>query len=96
MAEGEALLDRFLENTPPLEPLHVEPELNHEEVSSDEAEPITIIERPSPEPEDSEERFPSFGPSMFRGQTFQKFGKYLKICMPKEATGTGHSFRSFR
>jgi hypothetical protein len=29
--EGEALLDRILENTPLLEPLWVEPELNHEE-----------------------------------------------------------------
>jgi hypothetical protein len=28
-AEGEALLDRILENTPPLEPLWVEPELSH-------------------------------------------------------------------
>ena len=53
--EGEALLDRILENTPLLEPLHVEPEPSHEEVSSTEAEPITSLERPSPEPEDLEE-----------------------------------------
>jgi hypothetical protein len=52
MVEGEALLDRILENTPPLEPLRVEPELNHEEVSFAEAEPVPSIERPSPEPED--------------------------------------------
>ena len=52
MVEGEALLDRILENTPPLEPICVEPELNHEEVSSAEAEPIKPLERPLPEPED--------------------------------------------
>ena len=44
IVEGKALLDRILENTPPLEPLHVEPEPSHEEVSSAEAEPITSIE----------------------------------------------------
>jgi hypothetical protein len=52
MVEGEALLDRILENTPPLEPLWVEPELNHEEVSFAEAKPVPSIERPSPKPED--------------------------------------------
>ena len=36
--EGEALQDRILENSPPLEPLRVEPMLSHEEVSSAEAE----------------------------------------------------------
>jgi hypothetical protein len=51
MAEGEALLDRILENSPPLEPIRVEPEEKHEEVSSAEAETNTSIERPSPEPE---------------------------------------------
>ena len=48
MAEGEALRDHILENTPPLEPLHVELEPSHEEVSSAKAEPITSLERPSP------------------------------------------------
>jgi hypothetical protein len=55
--EGEALLDRILENTPLLEPLCVELELIHEEVSSAEAEPVTSIERPSTKPKDLEEDF---------------------------------------
>ena len=55
MAKGEALLDRILENTPLLEPLCVEPELNQEEVSSAEAELITPLERPSSKPKDLEE-----------------------------------------
>jgi len=42
IAEGEALLDHILENTP-LEPLHVEPKSSHEKVYSAEAEPITPI-----------------------------------------------------
>jgi hypothetical protein len=33
MDEGEALLDWILENTPPLEPIQVEPLLWHEEAS---------------------------------------------------------------
>ena len=41
--EGEALLYRILENTPPLEPLHVEPIPSHEEVSLAEAEPAPPI-----------------------------------------------------
>jgi hypothetical protein len=53
-AEGEALLDRILENTPPLEPIRVEPKPIHEEVSSAEPEAITPIERPSPKPKDLE------------------------------------------
>jgi hypothetical protein len=44
MAEGEALLDRILENSPPLEPIRVEPEPNHEEVSLAKAETIKPIE----------------------------------------------------
>ena len=40
MAEGEAILDRILENTPLLEHLCVETELKHEEVSSTETEPL--------------------------------------------------------
>ena len=55
MVEGEALLDRILENTPLLEPLCVEPELCHVEVSLAEAEPLSPLERPSPKPKDSEE-----------------------------------------
>ena len=53
--EGEALLDRILENTPLLEALRVEPELCHVEVSSAEAKPLSPLERPSPKPKDSEE-----------------------------------------
>jgi hypothetical protein len=36
--EGEALLDRIIENTPPLEPIQVEPLLRHEEASLAEVE----------------------------------------------------------
>jgi hypothetical protein len=43
IVEGENHLDRILENTPPLEPLHVEPELSHEEVPLAKAEPIPPI-----------------------------------------------------
>ena len=60
MAEGEALLDRILENRPSLEPPRVEPELKHEEVSSTEAEPITPLERPSPKLEVPKEDFQPF------------------------------------
>ena len=49
--EGEAHLDRILENTPPLEPLHVE-------VSSAKAEPITRRSRG---------RFPTFESFIFQG-----------------------------
>lgn len=56
-AEGEALLDHILENTPPLESLRVEPELSHEEVSSAEANPLNPIETTSAEPEILEEGF---------------------------------------
>ena len=48
--EGEALLDRILENTPSLEPLRVEPMLSHEEVSSAEAEPTLSIQELLPKP----------------------------------------------
>jgi hypothetical protein len=56
-AEGEALLDHILENTPPLEPLRVERESNHEEVSLAKAKPITSLERLLPEPKDPKEGF---------------------------------------
>ena len=51
------LLDRILENTPPLELLWVEPKSSHEEVSLAKAEPIIPIQRPSPESETLEEGF---------------------------------------
>ena len=73
MAEGEALLDRILENTPPLEPLHVEPESSHEEVSSAKAEPITSLERPSPEPEDPEEGFQPLDLPYFEDELIENF-----------------------
>jgi len=57
IAEVEALLDCILENTPSLEPLRVEPESSHEEVSSAESEPIAPNQRPSPKPETPEEGF---------------------------------------
>ena len=53
--EGEALLDRILENTPPLEPLRVESMLSHEQVSSAKAEHTLTIQEPSPEPENPKE-----------------------------------------
>ena len=74
MAEGEALLDHILENTPPLEPLHVEPDLSHEEVSLAKANPIASVGRPSPEPEDPEEGFQPSDLSFFEDDLFEEFG----------------------
>ena len=74
MVEGEALLDRILENTPPLEPLRVELELNHEEDSLVEAKPITPLERPLPELEDPEEGFQPSDLSYFEEEFFEDFG----------------------
>jgi len=71
MAEGEALIDCILENTPPLEPLRVEPELKHEKVSSAEAEPVEPIKRPSPEPEDLEESFQPLDLPYFEDDFFE-------------------------
>jgi hypothetical protein len=71
--EGEALLDRILENTPPLEPLHVEPMSIPEEVSSAEAKPSPLIQRPSPEPEDLEEGFQPSDLSLFEDDFFEDF-----------------------
>jgi hypothetical protein len=75
--EGEALLGRILENTPPLEPLRVEPELNHEKVSWVKIEPITSIERPSPEPEDLEEGFQPLDLPYFEDEFFKDFKNTL-------------------
>ena len=71
--EGEALLDRILENTPPQEPLRVEPELNHEDVSLAKAEPIASLERPSPEPEDPKEGLQPSDLSYFEDEFFENF-----------------------
>ena len=72
-AEGEALLDRILENTPPLEPLCVEPEPSHEEVSLAKAKPITPLERPSPEPEVLKEGFQPLDLPYFEDGLFKEF-----------------------
>jgi hypothetical protein len=71
--EGEALLDRILENTPLLEPHQVEPKLGHEEVSVAEAKPVPPIERPSPEPEDSKEGFQPSNLPYFEDEFFEDF-----------------------
>ena len=87
--EGEALLDRILENTPPLEPLRVEPMLSPEEVSSAEAKPTTSIQTPSPEPEDLEE---GFQPLIFRisRMIFSKILEIHRITRAKR----DHQFRA--
>jgi hypothetical protein len=72
--EGEALLDRILENTPPLEPLYVELEPIHEEVSLAKADLVTPIERPSPEPKDLEEGFQPSDFPFFEDNIFEDFG----------------------
>ena len=72
--EGEALLDRILENTPPLELLRVEPESSHEEVSSAKAEPIPPIQRPSPKLETPEEGFQPSDFPFFEDKLFDDFG----------------------
>ena len=83
MAEGEALLDRILENTSSLEPLHVEPKPSHEEVSSAKAEPITPLERPSPEPEDPEEGFQPSNLPYFEDDLFKEFRNTSKYSCQK-------------
>jgi hypothetical protein len=72
--EGEALLDHILENSPPLEPICVEPEQKHKEVSLAEAETNTSIERPSPEPEAQDEVLPYFKDEFF--EDFRNTSKY--------------------
>ena len=72
-AEGAALLDRILENNPPLEPLWVEPELSHEDVSSAKAEPTPSIERPSPKPKDPKEGFQPLDLLYFKDELFKEF-----------------------
>ena len=83
IAEGEVLLDRILENTPPLEPLRVEPESSHEEVSLAESKPLPPIQRPSPKPEILEEDFhPSDFP--FEDELFKDFGNTSKYSCQKK------------
>ena len=71
--EGEAFLDRILENAPPLEPLHIEPMLSHEEVSLAEAKPTLSIQEPSPKPEDPEESFQPLDLPPFEDELFEYF-----------------------
>jgi hypothetical protein len=70
--EGEALLDRILENTP-LEPLRVEPMPRHEEVSSAEAESTLSIQEPLPEPEDPKEGLQPSDLLAFEDDLFEDF-----------------------
>jgi hypothetical protein len=81
--EGEALLERILENTPALEPLYVQPELSHEEVSFSNAELEPPIQRPSPEPETPKEGFqPSESPS-FEDKFHEDFRNISKYSCQK-------------
>jgi hypothetical protein len=83
IVEGEALLDRILENTPSLEPLRVELESSHEEVSSAKAEPIHPIQRPSPEPETPEEGFQPSEFPFFEDEIQEDFGNTSKYSYQK-------------
>jgi hypothetical protein len=83
IAEGEGLLDRILENTSPFEPIRVEPKLNHEEVSSAEAEPIEPLERPSPEIEVPEKGFQPSNLPYFKDDLFEDFGASRYSCQNK-------------
>ena len=77
------LLDRILENTPPLEPLCLEAQLNHKEVSSSEAEPITSLKRPSHKPEDLEEGFHPLDLLYFEDDFFKEFKNTSKYSYQK-------------
>ena len=68
------MLDHILDNTPPLEPLLVEPESSHEEVSSVESEPLPPIQRPSPEPETPKEGFQPSDFPFFEDELLEDFG----------------------
>jgi hypothetical protein len=73
-AEGEELLDRILENTPPLEPIRFEPEPVFEEVSSAVAESVIPIERPSPELETPKEASQCTELPAFEDELFEEYG----------------------
>jgi hypothetical protein len=74
--EGEALLDRILENTPPLEPIRVEPEPCHHDASSAKTEITTPSETPSPEPHIPKESLS--GLPYFDYNFLDDFGNYSK------------------
>jgi len=76
--EGEALLDRILENTPPLEPLCVELEPCFEEVSSVEAETNAQPETSSPEPDELRENPLPYALPCFDDDFIDNFGNYSK------------------
>jgi hypothetical protein len=83
IAEGEALLNWIMENTPSLEPLCVEPESSHEEVSTAKVEPITPIKRPSPKPETLEEGFQPLEFPFFEDEFHEDFGNTSKYSYKK-------------
>jgi hypothetical protein len=82
-AEGEALLDRILENAPPLEPLQVEPESSHEEVSWVKSEPIAPTQKPSPEPKTLEEGFQPLEFPFFEDEFHEDFKNTSKYSYKK-------------
>jgi len=76
--EGEALLDRILENTPPLEPLRVELESCFEEVYSAEAETNAQPETSSPELDELRENPLPYDLPCFDNDFIDDFGNYSK------------------
>jgi len=85
IAEGEALLDCILENTPPLEPLRVEPESSHEEVSLTKAKLILPIQRPSPELKTPKEGFQPSEFPFFEDEFHEDFRNTLKYSYQKRS-----------
>jgi len=81
--EGEALVDRILENSPPLEPLRIEPELNHEEVSLAKVKPIASLERPSSKLEEPEEGSQPLDLPYFEDVFFKDFRNTSKYSCQK-------------
>jgi DNA helicase HerA-like ATPase len=85
--EREALLDQILENTPPLEPIRVEPLLRHEEASSVEAELSLPKEELLPEPENPKEDPEPIDLSPFDDDLFEDFGNTSNyLCQKKPPT----------
>src|ERR671926_250341 len=78
IVEGEELLDRILENTPPLEPIWFEPEPVIEEVSLAVAKSIIPIERPSPKLETHDEDSQCMELLAFEDDLFEEFRNTLE------------------
>ena len=76
--EGEALLDRILENTPPLEPLRIELEPCFEEVSSAEAETNAQPETSALEPDVLRENPLPYALPCFDDDFIDDFDNYSK------------------